>query len=300
MSRIYEALQRADRERELRTGTAPVSAAEFSRKVDPVPSVPAPDSARPAITECTWRPVVDAMPCLMEFGQLTEQFRGLRSRLTQFRQEAPIKTLLISSAMPAEGKSFVSLNLAISLSRHNSSRVLLIDGDLRQPSLYRSLGTGAAPGLSEYLSGTAELSEVLQCNEKHRTGEDRIDGPLSRLTFIPAGTPRNNSSDLLLNSRMTTLIATLGVEFDWILIDSPPVLAISDALEIARNADAVMLVARQGHTPFAAAQRAQAAFHNSRLLGFVLNGAKEDEYSYYSSYYSASNLSPSEITAIPQ
>lgn len=280
------------------------SASDFSRHPEPPPpSRTGPQMTTYTVTERIWRPVIDAMPCLLERGEVVEQFRGLRSRLVQFRQESPLKSILISSGMPAEGKSFVCVNLAISLARHNASRVLLIDGDLRQPTLHYSLGSVPTPGLSEYLSGAAELSEVLQCNEMPQTREGRMNRQLPHLTFIPAGTPRNTSSDLLLNSRMTNLLVTLAPEFDWILIDSPPVLAVSDALELARNSDAVMLVAREGHTPFSVARRAQAAFQNANLLGFVLNGATRGNHSHYSSYYSdysASSLLATEVTAISQ
>ena len=98
---------------------------------------------------------------------------------------------------------------------------------------------------------------------------------ISNLTFIPAGKCGDNSSELVANHRIEELIATLSPHFDWILIDSPPVLAVTDAVELARAADAVLLVARGASTPFDVAQRAQAAFSNSRILGFVLNAVKD-------------------------
>jgi Mrp family chromosome partitioning ATPase len=110
---------------------------------------------------------------------------------------------------------------------------------------------------------------------------------ISNLTFIPAGTGGDNSSELVANRRIEELIAILAPHFDWILIDSPPVLAFADAIDLARAADAVLLVARGSSTPYDVAQRAQAAFSSSRILGFVLNAVKDvppnASYSYY--YY---------------
>jgi protein-tyrosine kinase len=110
----------------------------------------------------TWTPCLDAIPALRERDEVVEQFRGLRSHLAQARLDAPLKTVLISSGMASEGKSFVALNLAVSLARSSRNRVLLIDGDLRRPTLHRWLGASNNPGLSEYLEGGAELSEIMQ------------------------------------------------------------------------------------------------------------------------------------------
>jgi Mrp family chromosome partitioning ATPase len=99
-------------------------------------------------------------------------------------------------------------------------------------------------------------------------------GRISNLTFIPAGKCGDNSSELVANHRIEELVAAVSPHFDWILIDSPPVLAVTDAVDLARAADAVLLVARGASTPYDVAQRAQATFSNSRILGFVLNDVK--------------------------
>jgi protein-tyrosine kinase len=289
MSRIYEAIRRADLERRGRQETIPAPGSiETEGPIDAFPVHP--DVLIGAISTHAWRPVVHTIPCLLERGEVVEQFRGLRSRLAQARDEAPIRTMLVSSGMPVEGKSFVALNLAISLARESVNRVLLIDCDLRRPTLHKWLGAKNAPGLSEYVAGTADLLGILQRNQSWKIDGLSAADAILNFTFIPAGEYSDNSSELLTNGRMGGLLASLSPHFDWILMDSPPVLAVTDAVDLARYADAVLLVAREACTPFEVAQRAQAAFRQSRLLGFVLNAAKRidrKKHYYYSSYYSS-------------
>ena len=231
--------------------------------------------------------IAPSFPMLVDRGESVEQFRRLRSRIYQSRYEAPVKTILISSGVPSEGKSFVAANLAVSLARNSVNNILLIDGDLRRPTLHSLLGAPGEPGLSEYLSGTAELKDIMQRNRSHAGSEAERVGSVSNLTFIPAGICGDNSSELVANRRIEELIAAAAPHFDWIVIDSPPVLAVTDAVELAHAADAVLLVARGANTTYDIAQRTQAAFSNSRILGFVLNDVKKvprGGYSYYDYY----------------
>jgi capsular exopolysaccharide synthesis family protein len=152
---------------------------------------------------------------------------------------------------------------------------LLIDADLRRPTLHKLLGAPNVPGLSDYLAGTAELDAIMQRDLRAESAMDASQRSISNLTFIPSGKCDDNSSELVANHRIEELVATLSPCFDWILIDSPPVLAVTDAVELARAADAVLLVARGARTPYAVAQRTQATFSNSRILGFVLNDVKD-------------------------
>jgi capsular exopolysaccharide synthesis family protein len=276
MSRIHEALQKADLERKI------AQESEAKQFAEPVvaPSIeePPPDKATAVlenIAQHPWRPFIACFPTLADRGAGVEQFRSLRSRVYQARYEAPLKTILISSGMPSEGKSFVAANLAMSLARNSVNNILLIDADLRRPTLHSMLGAPNVPGLSEYLAGSAELNAILQRDRSPRTVETASRGSVSNLTFIPAGKCGDNSSELVANHRIEELIATLSPHFDWILIDSPPVLAVTDAVELAHAADAVLLVARGATTPYDVAQRAQAAFSNARILGFVLNAVKD-------------------------
>jgi capsular exopolysaccharide synthesis family protein len=287
MSRIYEALQRAELERKA------AQESEVTHAPDPVflPGIEEPPAGRDVvapgnIAQHPWALSIPSFPTLTERGAAVEQFRSLRSRVQQACYEAPLKTILISSGMPSEGKTFVAANLAMSLARNSGNCVLLIDGDMRRPTIHNLLGASNAPGLSEYLAGTAELNDIMQRDRGPKTDESSKARKISNLTFIPAGKCGDNSSELAANHRIEELVLALSPHFDWILIDSPPVLAVTDAVELARAADGVLLVARAGSTPFDVAQRAQAAFSNSRILGFVLNAVKDapsgGAYNYYS------------------
>jgi len=290
MSRIYEALQRADRERE----AAPL--AEVGRVGRPasLPEIDEPPSMKPdvsfeLIAQHSWRPSVPAFPALADRGAGVEQFRSLRSRVYQARYEAPLKTILVSSGVPSEGKSFVAANLAVSLARNGINNILLIDGDLRRPTLHDLLGAPNTPGLSEYLTGVAELNAIMQRERSPKSVATAGAAGLSNLTFIPAGKCGDNSSELVAHPRVEELITTVAPLFDWIVIDSPPVLAVTDAVELAHSADAVLLVARGASTPYDVAQRTKTTFANARILGFVLNDVKDAPRrgSYYNYYYGA-------------
>ncbi len=291
MSRIYEALQRANRER----NTASVIAGQLAAD-DPIDI---PDFGEPQsilvdpplrnIQTYTWKPCAAFLPTLGDRGAGVEQFRSLRTRIYEARYLAPLKTILVCSGMPAEGKSFIIANLAMSLARNDVNQILLIDGDLRRPTLHKLLGAPNSIGLSDYLAGDAHVEKIMQRKESSKREVPGVAGPLANLTFIPAGNAGDNASELVANHRIEQLISAVSAQFDWILIDSAPALAVTDAVELSHAADAVLLVARAGKTPFTVAQRAQVAFNNARILGFVLNDAKEASrtgYSYYE-YYGA-------------
>jgi capsular exopolysaccharide synthesis family protein len=286
MSRIYDALQRADLERKS------TQEAEDARIDEPFAASGAEDM--PPVKDDVvvenvalhpWNLSKYSLPTLGDRGESIEQFRGLRTQIYQFRDQAPLKTILVSSGMPAEGKTFVAANLAMSLARNKNNSVLLIDADLRYPALHTILGAPNTIGLTEYLAGTTEVNRILQRNQNSRIDEAGMTRSIPNLTFISAGAGGDHSSELVANHRIEELTAVLSPHFDWILIDSPPVLAFADAIDLARAADAVLLVARGATTPFDVAQRAQAAFNNSRILGFVLNAVKDaprnNSYYYY-------------------
>lgn len=292
MSRIFDALQRADLER--RTGQVPEVEPFDDSAVVPDSVEPSPvqaDVALEDVAQYSWKPSFASILSPADSSEKIEQFRRLRSRLSQARHEAPLKTVLISSGLPSEGKSFVAVNLAMTLARDSVNQVLLIDGDMRRPTLHSLLGAPSTPGLSEYLSGTAELKDILQRDSGPRKGEAAKLGDVPNLIFIPSGKCGESSSELVANHRMQELIETVSPHFDWILIDTPPVLAVTDAVDLASAADAVLLVARAAKTPYQAAQRALAMYKDTRILGVVLNAVKNVPHKdyYYSSYYSGQN-----------
>jgi|ERR1035437_1374435 capsular exopolysaccharide synthesis family protein len=287
MSRIFEAIQRADFERNAAQESDVRQAVDaFNLHGVEEPQQAEPDVDLEKIEQHRWEPVLVSLPTLSDRGAAVEQFRSLRSHISQLRFETPLKTILISSGIPGEGKSFVAVNLALSMARHSVKNVLLIDGDLRRGTLHSLLGAPNAPGLTDYLAGNASLMSVMQRGLPLETAKPGLGQDISNVTFIPAGVCGDSSSEFVSNHRMENLITTLSPYFDWIVIDSPPVLAVTDAVELARAADAVLLVARSENTPFEAAQRAQTAFANSRILGFVLNAVKKAPSNQsYSNYY---------------
>ena len=297
MSRIYEALKRAESERMTSVEAQP----RIKESADSAPSIrdgmflaPKTDlpphdpavlgpgepslSTPPAfdlqrIPKRPWNPSSVHLPALLNQGALAEQFRGLGSRLVELRHEHPLKVLLISSGLPREGKSFIAANLAISLARRRNSRVLLIDGDMRHSTLHALLGCEWQPSLCDYLAGKASALEVIQEADPTHSSGKLPPSILQNLFFIPGGNGGAEAADLSSDSRFAELIATVASSFEWIVVDSSPVISASDTVNLARACDGVLLVARAGTTPFQAAQRAQKELQTSNILGLVLNGA---------------------------
>ena len=210
-----------------------------------------------------------------EQGPGTEEFRTLRSRLYQMREKHPLKKVLVTSSLPKEGKSFVAANLAQALAWQQGRRVLLIDGDLRASRLHLALGSLLTPGLSEYLQSGADEFAIMQR------------GAMENLFFIPAGRSSSNPAELVANGRLKILLSRAETLFDWIIVDSPPAVPVSDAGLMANHCDGVLLVVRSNATPSDLARKARAEFADNLLLGVVLNGVKGGSAA-YSRYYGAS------------
>jgi len=201
-----------------------------------------------------------------------EKFRTLRSRLYQIASAQPLKRILITSSTPAEGKTFVTANLAQSFIRQENRRVLLIDSDLRASRLHLHVGASEKPGLSDYLRGDVDEYQVTQMEK---------DG---NLCLIPGGSEVSNPSELLHSDRMRQLLDRMSLIFDWIILDSPPALAVHDASILADMCDGVLFVVRAGSTDFELAVKASAEFRDKNLLGVVLNRVEKGD-SYGGYYY---------------
>jgi capsular exopolysaccharide synthesis family protein len=201
-----------------------------------------------------------------------EKFRFLGVRLRQLQQSRPLKKVLVTSTIPEEGKSTVSANLAGVLARRKQS-VLLIEGDLRRPTLAQQFGLGTLAGLGEWLqSGRQTVANVY-----------RLEGP--DFWFMPAGNPPENPLELLQSGRLSYLMGQLANLFDWIIVDSPPLLPLADTTVWARVTDGTLLVAREGKSEKKQLQRGLEALKKSDLLGVVLNGCiNPDHKSYYQRY----------------
>ncbi len=258
---------------------SPERGSRFTPRVAPTAGVPS-SAARPGesaafdfsqVRSRTWLPLFAQLPSLEERGSAVEQFRSLRSRMFEFRDLNKLKSILVSSGLPQEGKSFITANLAISFAKHKASRVLLIDGDMRRSSLHKMLGAPNDLGLSDYLGGKATLVEVMQ---RAAIGDQPLPPGLASLIFISGGTEAEMAADLSGNHRFDQLIATLSPHFDWIVVDSSPVNLVADGVNLARSCDGVLLIARGGTTKYETAQRALLELKASRILGFVLNAIK--------------------------
>ena len=201
----------------------------------------------------------------------SEQFRTLRSRLYQLRGDQPLRTLLVTSSIPGEGKTFVTNNLAQAVVRQPDRRALIVDADLRRPRLHLPLGAPLAPGLTDYLGGAADESAIIQ------------NGQQGNLCFIAGGNEVTNPSELLSNGRLKTLLDRVAPVFDWVFVDSPPCLVVADASVLADICDAVLLVVRAGSTPSEAAQKACQEVQGRPILGVVLNAVEETPG--YGAYY---------------
>jgi capsular exopolysaccharide synthesis family protein len=225
-----------------------------------------------------WRlnPCYDVFSTQQSSALCAEQFRTLRSRLYRLREKSPIRTLLVTSTVPGEGKTFVALNLALAIARQHERRALLIDADLRASRLHVRLGAPPSPGLSDYLSGRADEFSILQAD------------PKVELFLVPAGRSVSNPSELLANGTFKRFLDGMSPIFDWVIVDAPPVLAVADPTIIAEFCDAVLVVVRAGETAHDLVKTTLQEFRGNNLLGVVLNGANEGtdygNYSYYAGF----------------
>ena len=202
-----------------------------------------------------------------------EQFRTLRSRLYQMRNNQPLRTLLVTSSIPTEGKTFVTNNLAQAIVRQPDRRALIIDVDLRRSRLHVPLGAPSGPGITDYLRGEADAISIVQ------------QGPGDNLFFIPGGKEVTNPSELLANGRLKLLLDRVKPLFDWVILDSPPCLLVADASVLADICDGILLVTRAGVTPAATAQRASQELRGRNVVGVILNAVKTSHANSSDYYY---------------
>jgi capsular exopolysaccharide synthesis family protein len=207
-----------------------------------------------------------------------EKFRSLSVRLKDLKQRRELKKILITSAVPDEGKSVVALNLASTLARIHQTRVLLVEGDVRKPTMRGELGLPAIKGLTEWLRADLPVSEVI-C---------RITPP--GFCFLPAGEALSNPLELMQSGRLAVLLGEVAESFDWIIIDSAPVLPVADTSVWGRLSDGILMVVREGKTEKRQLKKALEAIDQSMLLGVVLNGASSGEHKSYYAYYAASHV----------
>jgi len=301
MSNIFEALQRAETERA--GGSVPKNAdsvadllqvveQEIERKQSLSELPPAAKKGSPeAETFASAKvllpaPAADArLVCLTDQGGLAaEKFRVLGLKLRHLRERRQLKRIVVTSTAPEEGKSLVAANLALNQSRSKVLKTLLLDGDLRRPSLSSRFGFDRSlPGLSECLRGERQLSEVVY----------KLSG--SGLWFLPAGRAPENPLDLMQSGRVPELLDRLGEFFDWIVLDTPPVVPVADTTFWMKLADGVLVVIREGVSEKKAVQRALDTFDRAALLGVVVNSCSRSDHTYYYSRYGQATVRTDEV-----
>jgi capsular exopolysaccharide synthesis family protein len=212
--------------------------------------------------------------CITDPNSLAaEKFRFLGIRLRYLQQKKPIKCVLITSSVAGEGKSTVAGNIACALAASKQQKVLLLEGDLRRPSLGDQLGISNLPGLCELLESAPEQG----------TNVYRLDD--LGICILPAGGSMRNPLEFLQPVRVSALLDQLAPNFDWIIIDSPPVLPLADTSIWMRLSDAVLLVTRPAMTGRRQLQQSLEAVEQSKLLGAILNGSREAAPNNYYQYY---------------
>ena len=202
-----------------------------------------------------------------------EQFRILRARLRKFSQDKQHKILLVLGTCPQEGKSFIASNLAISIAQEGSSPVLLLDGDIRSPSIHKLFGLTAAKGLTDYLTDNATFEEVIYTTD------------VNGLRVIPAGDIPHNPAELIASARMQLLFKDIKTKFSacWLIIDSPPVISTPEPAILIEHADGFIYVVQADKTDKKLVKDSLSQIDTHKLLGVVFNRIAYQAHNYY--YY---------------
>jgi capsular exopolysaccharide synthesis family protein len=207
-----------------------------------------------------------------------EEFRTLRTRLNHMQSLQPIHTAVITSPSPAEGKSFAAMNFAMAEAQLAGNYTLLCDFDFRRPIIHNMLKTDRSPGITDYLLGKIPLHQAIR----------RVAG--TNLFIMPAGEAVMNPLELLNLKEVKQMLDRLPSLFNWVILDSPPLLFAADANLLGTLCHGTILVVRIGSTTIDSITRAMQSLCQNNVLGIIVNGARRGElyskYTYYHSYYS--------------
>jgi protein-tyrosine kinase len=270
MSRVHDALRRAeqrgDNGRLSRRARSHVPVMkqfqELLQEVQEIPYTPATDSYLVEITH--------------PHGAPSEEFRTLRTRLNHLQKLQPIHSVVITSPCPAEGKSFAAVNLALAEAQLAGNLTLLADFDFRRPVIHNLFQVDRSPGITDYLMGNVPLAAAIK----------KVAG--TNLYLLPAGESVSNPLELLNLPEAATMIEQLPAVFNWVLLDSPPLLFAADANLLSTMCDGAVIVVRIGVTTIDSVTRAMQSLCENNVLGVIANGARAGElYSKYTYYYSS-------------
>ena len=214
-----------------------------------------------------------------EEGPTAEAFRLLGVRLRDLRRTRPLQRLLITSTVPQEGKSTVAANLACVLAQKKEEKILLLEGDLRRPALSERFQLNDKPGICDWLRDEQSSASIHYL-------------PEPGFWILPAGHTPSNPLNLLQSKRLSSMMDQLIGWFDWIILDSPPVLPLADTSIWSRWAEGILLVARQGVTRKKQLTRGLEALDSQKLIGALMNSAAGSLYSEY--YYSSPSATSSD------
>ncbi len=287
MSRVHDALRRAEKSGVLNPPAArPATESRAATAVvDPGPNLA---GLLEQVQEIPFRTAPDSL--LIDVSRPheapMEEFRALRTRLNHMKSLQPIHTLVVTSPSPAEGKSLSSANLALAEAHLAGNVTLLADFDFRRPIVHTLFQTDRSPGITDYLLGKVPLHQAIR----------KVAG--TNLYIMPAGEAVINPLELLNLREVKLLLDRLPTLFNWIIIDSPPLLFAADANLLSTLCHGTLLVVRIGHTTIDSVTRAMQSLCNNNVLGIVVNGARRGElyskYTYYHSYYTPKDDSQGE------
>lgn len=282
MSRIQEILKKAERDGAMhRTRSGAGASASAAQVVAEHPAFAMPE---PAVVAAAQAPAPTVRQISVALDQhlvaaiapqslAAEQYRSLRTRVTRAENGRAYRTIIITSPNKGDGKSLTAANLALTMAQEFQQRVLLVDADLRRPSLHRLFGISETPGLSDVLMGGATIDDALVSVAEHR------------LTVLPSGIIPSHPAELLGSAAMRRVLDTLRTRFDRILVDMPPVAPLADVAIASPMVDGVLMIVRAGVTPKPAIERALAGLDMAKVLGLVLNDAGDTAATYgYSGY----------------
>ena len=278
MSRLYETLRRMERQG---GKTDPIQIASL-QSVELANSVMTEPSEMEGASTAQVRipPNTRLVSVSDPRGPGAEKFRALVTRLEHQRKERDLKSLQVTSAVGKEGKTLVAGNLAVTLAKHTGSRVLVVEGDLHLPRLASLFGLGQLQGMGEWWSAREEKERIAQY--VYRLAE-------IPLWFLGAGKVSDQPSQILQSARFAEMFVRLASWFDWVVVDSTPIMPLVDANLWSRIVDGTLLVVREGVTPIRALKKSFESLDNPKLVGMVLNEASEfDRTNYADQYYALS------------
>jgi protein-tyrosine kinase len=278
MSLIHHALRRAERGSTfVPTGLRPAADGSIAATIGPQPT-PA-TGLLELVQTIPFQPWPNGLMVDPRHPQNapTEEFRTLRTRLNHMQSLQPIHTVVVTSPSPAEGKSFAAVNLALAEAQLAGNLTLLCDFDFRRPIVHHLFQTDRNPGITDYLQGKCQVHEALR----------RIAD--TNLFMMPAGEAVINPLELLNLKKVKELLDHLSSLFNWIILDTPPLLFAADANLLSTLCHGTILVVRIGTTTIDSVSRTMQSLCQNNVLGIVVNGARRSElyskYSYYNSYY---------------